>query len=286
MVKRRERDELLVDAPVVQDDESGSDTEMDIVNVDFEWFNFRVDTDFHGTKNLFRQLFDVDSQIFDLSGLTDLVLSQPTIGSTVKVNGEESDAYAVITVLNLQQHREVQSVKKISRYLTEKCGINENLAPITSVLNSEASVGLILSERLINVPCEIAPPMYSMLIDEIEAAIEDKEPYNFSHYLLLSKTYNEIASTIDQEDNPRTKRKKNSVNTREIFYFHPEDEVLLKYATAFGNFEYTNDEGPGMADSKRAFSEMGIKANGALILIEANKFVEAVKAINDCFHPS
>jgi protein BCP1 len=81
---------------------------MDIVNVDFEWFDPQPAVDFHGLKNLLRQLLDVDAQLFDLSELTDIILSQPLLGSTVKVDGNETDPYAFLTVLNLETHK-VQS---------------------------------------------------------------------------------------------------------------------------------------------------------------------------------
>ncbi len=80
-----------------------SDEDMEIVNVDFEWFDFQ-EIDFHGLKHLIRQLFDVDSQDIDLSALSDLIISQPHLGSTVKTDGKESDPYAFLTVLNLQEH--------------------------------------------------------------------------------------------------------------------------------------------------------------------------------------
>ncbi|EEP79828.1 conserved hypothetical protein [Uncinocarpus reesii 1704] len=85
-------------------DES-SDEEMEVVNVDFEWFDPQPAVDFHGLKVLLRQLFDTDAQLFDLSALTDLILSQPLLGSTVKVDGNETDPYAFLTVLNLHQHK-------------------------------------------------------------------------------------------------------------------------------------------------------------------------------------
>lgn len=75
------------------------------MNVDFEWFDPQPAVDFHGLKNLLRQLFDSDSLDFDMSALADLILSQPLLGSTVKVDGNESDPYAFLTVLNLQEHK-------------------------------------------------------------------------------------------------------------------------------------------------------------------------------------
>lgn len=76
-----------------------------MLDVDFEWFDPQPEVDFHGLKTLCRQLFDIDAQLFDLSELVELILSQPLLGSTVKVDGNETDPYAFLTVLNLQVHR-------------------------------------------------------------------------------------------------------------------------------------------------------------------------------------
>jgi protein BCP1 len=258
---------------------------MDVVHIDFEWFNFKPEIDFHGVKSLLRQLLDVDYQLFDLSALADLILSQPTIGSTVKVDGEDSDPYAFLTILNLHEHREKKVIKDLAQYLVEKSKLVQSLAPLSTVLSSSSQIGLILTERLINAPSEISPPLYAMLIDELEAAIEDKEPYEFTHYLIVSKTYHEIASALDQEDAPKQKKTKAGKGIRETFFFHPEDEVLQRHALAYGSYEYTKDEGEGIADSKRAFQEMGIKPQGSMILIEASKFEDAVKAIGEYLNP-
>lgn len=76
-----------------------------MVNVEFEWFDPQPDTDFQGLKTLLRQLLDIDAQLFNLSELADLILSQPLLGSTVKVDGKETDPYAFLTVLNLTTHK-------------------------------------------------------------------------------------------------------------------------------------------------------------------------------------
>ncbi|KAJ6444360.1 bcp1 [Purpureocillium lavendulum] len=254
--------------------------DFDMVDVEFEWFNYDPEIDFHGVKSLLRQLFDVDANLFNMSALSDLVLSQPTIGSTVKVDGKANDPYAMITALNTHETREKEPMKDILKYLVEKAQTNEALAAVPELINSGKHVGLVFSERLINVPAEISPPMYSMLIDEVEAAVEDKEPYEFTHYLILSKTYQEVQSLLDVDDRKRKKAKEES----SIYYFHPEDEVLQKHALAYGNFPYTKEE-DAVADSKRAFQELGIKAFGHMILIEASKFDGAVKAINEYLSP-
>ncbi len=250
-----------------------------MVNVDFEWFNFNEKVDFLGTKSLIRQLFDVDANLFDVSALVDLILSQSSIGSTVKTDGEESDPFAFVTALNVQEHRQKKPIAQLIEYLSERARTTESLAPIPELLASGQHVGLILSERLINMPSDVAPPLYSMLVEEIEAAVEDKEPYEFTHYLIVSKTYHEIESTLAEE-----RKKKKGRQDSTLFYFHPEDEVLQKHAMAYGSYPFTKTD-DAVADSKRAFQEMGVMPMGSMILIESSKFADAVKAVGEYLNP-
>lgn len=83
--------------------------DTDMLDVEFEWFDPQ-EIDFHGLKLLLRQLFDVDNDLFDLSALSNLILSQPLLGSTVKVPDDDvgtnqTDPFAFLTVLNLHTHR-------------------------------------------------------------------------------------------------------------------------------------------------------------------------------------
>ncbi|PSR80643.1 p21-C-terminal region-binding protein-domain-containing protein [Coniella lustricola] len=272
----------VASADKMDHDGSSDDEDFDIVNVDFEWFNFDTEIDFHGVKGLLRQLFDVDAQLFDMSGLTDVVLEQNTIGSTVKVDSKANDAYAFLTALNLREHREKKPVADLISYLSSKAGQsnNETLAATVPKILAENHVGLVLGERLINMPPEISPPMYSMLVDELEAAVEDKEPYDFTHYLVVSKTYNEVQSILDDGARKNKKAKEEAP----MFYFHPEDEILKKHAIATGSFPFTKDD-ESVADSKRAFQEMGVKSMGYMTLIEAAKFPAAVRAVADYMNP-
>lgn len=270
-----------------------------MVNVDFEWFDPQPAVDFHGLKTLLRQLLDLDAQLFNLSELSDLILSQPLLGSTVKVDGNETDPYAFLTVLNLTTHKvrpvrpcqtarltdtkDKQVIKDLTAYLTRHSS-SPSLSALQPLLDpsSPAQVGLILTERFINMPHEIVPPMYTMLLEEIQWALEEKEPYAFTHYLVLSKTYVEVASNLPSVEQPPSKKKKGGKGEPgegEIFYFHPEDEVLHKHAVGWGTYEYETPADEGASDSKRAFQELGVKPKGHLILIDADKFAGAVEAV-------
>jgi protein BCP1 len=282
--------------------EDESDDDMDMLNVDFEWFDPQPAVDFHGLKTLCRQLFDLDSELFNLSELVDLILSQPLLGSTVKVDGNESDPYAFLTVLNLHEHQVSRSstiltlpmlttlmqyrpvIKDLVQYLQKKTSPTPKSTDISALLSSpDVQVGLILTERLINMPSEIVPPMYTMLLEEIDWALEEKEPYKFTHYLVLSKVYSEVESKVDQEDNRPSKKKKASSD--EVFYFHPEDEVLHKYAIGHWTYDYSKQGDEGSSDAKRAFNDMGVSSKGHLILIDAQNFKNSVAAVAEFLKP-
>lgn len=257
-----------------------------MLNVDFEYFDPSPDVDFHGLKTLLRQLFDVDNQLFDLSELAEMILAQPLLGSTVKCDGPESDPYAFLTVLNMHTHQEKSAIQQLSKYLISRTSSKNSSSPqdLVKLLDSSSDhqIGLILTERFINMPHQTIPPMYTMLLEEIQWANDDKEPYHFTHYLIMSKTFTEVESKLDAEDDrPSKKSKKASNGTSETFYFHPEDEVLQKHAVATWGFEYEREGDEGASDAKRAFQEMGVRPKGLAILIEARKFEGAVKAVGE-----
>lgn len=181
-------------------------------------------------------------------------------------------------------------VRDLISYLSGKCSTVPSLSHMSRILSpdSPTEVGLILTERLVNVPAEVVPPMYCMLLEEMQWALEEKEPYKFSEYIVLSKTYREVESSADQEqDRPQKKSRKSRTanNGLETFYFHPEDEVLQKHAAEFGSFGYSRQDADGNPDSKRAFQELGIRPQGHIMLIEAGRFEPAVKAMAETFRP-
>lgn len=78
--------------------------------------------------------------------------------------------------MSLKDHA---SIKPLVEYFLSKA--NSNLA-LRTVLeealapSSHTHVGLILSERLVNMPVQVIPPMYRMLADEIKWAAKEVTP--------------------------------------------------------------------------------------------------------------
>lgn len=205
------------------------------------------------------------------------------------MDGNDTDPYAFLSVLNLREHKDKPFVTTLVNYLRGKAAAVESLKSIEQLLDKpdEATVGLILTDRLINVPSEVVPPMYTMLLEEVQWALEAKEPFQFSHYLILSRKYVEVESKLDQEDEQPRKKKKAAARAKSgaFFYFHPEDEVFERTALAHGTYDFTTQQDEGHSDSKRAFQEMGIKPVGHMILIDAQKFGDSVKQVAEYLKP-
>ena len=80
--------------------ESGSGSEEDLVDVDFEFFDPR-ENDFGSVKSLLQQLIP-PSEILDTSDLADLIVNQRVCGTMLKVEAE-GDVYGFATLLNVGQ---------------------------------------------------------------------------------------------------------------------------------------------------------------------------------------
>jgi protein BCP1 len=264
-------------------DSEEEDSDNGIVNVDFDYFDIR-EIDFQATKNLLRQLLDVDSVQFDLSTLADLIIKQNTLGSTIKTDGIDSDPFALLTVLNMNEHKSNPAIRDLADYFILKTAPNPEfnrklrklLAP-----SSTSNIGLIISERLINMPTEVVPPMYKMLSNEIEKAVAHKEPYEFDHFLVLSKSFTEEESKLDQEDSRPSKKR--FQNAKEVYYFHPEDELFNKISLHHINYPFTKQVQE--SDSKRAFQDYGIYPQGQLILLNKESLPDVIKKMEQTFPP-
>ncbi|KAL8772666.1 MAG: hypothetical protein Q9209_002327 [Squamulea sp. 1 TL-2023] len=265
----------------------GSEDDYNEIKVDFEWFDPQQQ-DFEGFQMLLRQLFGTDASLFHLGAVADLILEQKLLGSTVKTDGNEGDPHSLLTVLNVKQHKNRPVIKALIGYLLDRASTSSSLSPLLSLLapSSDNEVGLILSERWVNIATEVVPPMYEMLLEEIEWAVKDKEPYTFTHYLIWSKIYYAVPSTLDETTNRPVKKMKPESSKglhdgQSMYYFHPEDEVLHRYARFHGKFDYKTPVPEG--DSRNAFQDFGVTPHGHLILMDAASLKPAVKALKEEF---
>ncbi|KAJ3485130.1 hypothetical protein NLI96_g5186 [Meripilus lineatus] len=270
------------------DEDGGESDDSSLVNVDFEFFDPNPQIDYLALKRLSNQLFQGDAERLQIQDLADLILSQPLVGTTVKCDGRESDPYAFLTVLNFHVHQNRPSIKALIEYLLSNSSSNpefhstlQNLIGPTA-LQSTNHVAFVFSERLINMPVQIVPPMYRMLADEIQWAIDDNEPYRFTHLVFVTRVYRLSAEEAAElhSATPRTKRNKgiSAPQGGGVFSFHPEDELIQKHASHVADYSFSSSE-PREKDS------FGLDVGGRMMLVPIENLPHLIKSFNETYAP-
>ncbi|VFQ72051.1 unnamed protein product [Cuscuta campestris] len=193
------------------------------VQADFEFFDPKPD-DFHGVKLLLQTYLD-DKQ-WDLSGFVDLILGQPSVGTVVKIADDEDEGiYSVISALNLGRYKESKCIAELKNVLLKACQDPNVHAKLSSLLEEQSKdAGLLVSQRVANLPPQLLPPLYGALFDEISWATEDepteelRKSFCFKSYLVVTKIYKH--KNADKKGVPRK-----SIDDA-IIYVKPEEEIF------------------------------------------------------------
>ncbi|AES72326.1 p21-carboxy-terminal region-binding protein [Medicago truncatula] len=203
-----------------------SDGEFDgVVQADFAFFDPKPN-DFHGVKTLLQTYLDVEE--WDLSGFADLILEQTTVGTVVKVEDDEDEGvFALATALNLWRYREQRCIMKLKEFLLLKASQEKGVGDQLRLLLGERAhnVGLLVSQRVVNLPPQLLPHLYDSLFNEVSWATEDeptedlRNSFQFKHYIILSKIYK-------HKNAEQQKRKRSDDREEEIVYVKPEDEIF------------------------------------------------------------
>lgn len=289
-MSKRQIEDSDIDVSLTDESDVESQEMEEVVNVDFDYFDLNPEVDFHATKTFLRQLFGDDATKFDVSSLADLILLGNSVGTTIKTDGETSDPFALLSVINLTENLAKPSVKAVVDYILEKLkGQREFNLVLLKLLSAQKStkgqlkVGLIVSERMINMPVEVVPPMYKMLWDEMAKADDAHEKYEFDYFLVISKIYKLVDSKLDDEDDAQKLKKKKSAKSEEFDYFHYEDLVLEENAKYHGHYAYTNKQQE--TDSRRVFTEYGIDPRLSVLLLDKNGLQKSIPEMEAKFPP-
>ncbi|NXC67353.1 BCCIP protein, partial [Anhinga anhinga] len=145
------------------------------VNIEFEAHSIS-DNDYNGIKKLLQQLF-LKAPV-NVAELTDILIQQNHIGSIIKQaevqedssdddDDDDDEVFGFISCLNLTERKGTQCAEQIKELILSRCEKSceqQVVEQLDKLLNdSTKPVGLLLSERFINVPPQIALPMHQQL---------------------------------------------------------------------------------------------------------------------------
>ncbi|KAI8912725.1 p21-C-terminal region-binding protein-domain-containing protein [Gorgonomyces haynaldii] len=222
------------------------------VDVDFEFAEIK-EIDYQGIKTLLKQLFTTLD--LDLHLLSDLIVEQPK-GTIVKV--EDSDPYCLSTILDFK-HKALTRLKNFLKSKNSK---------ITEYLDN---AGFLVNERLINMPPQLVPPLFKLLLDEFKQ--------EFKYLVMVIKVYRQIESNASDDEDEKPKKKKQKKD-ESIYYFQPEDEYIEEHAVFSFDYKLPTKQSP---DSRGTFSEFGIDPSRRVLVIEMKSLPKIQEQLQKLF---
>ncbi|XP_066046829.1 BRCA2 and CDKN1A-interacting protein isoform X1 [Chamaea fasciata] len=278
----------------------GSDSDEPIeeeVNIEFEAHSIS-DNDYNGIKKLLQQLF-LKAPV-NTAELTDILIQQNHIGSIIKQaevqedsSGDEEDdddeVFGFISCLNLTERKQVkkapfclqgtQCAEQIKELLLSRCEQSceqRVLEQLGQLLNdSTKPVGLILSERFINVPPQIALPMHQQLQKELTEAQRTNKPCGKCHYyLLISKTFTEATKSNSKRKEGRNQPKE------ELMFANAEEEFFHEKALLKFNYS-VQEESDTCLGGRWSFDDVPMKPLRTVIVVPADKIHGIMDKLKD-----
>ncbi|GJS34815.1 protein BCCIP homolog isoform X2 [Tanacetum coccineum] len=188
-----------------EDEDLSSESSGGDVQADFAFFDPKPD-DFHGVKVLMTTY--LDNKEWALSSFVDLILEQTTVGTVIKIEGDEDNGiYGFVSALNLQRYKDHKCMTEVKEFLLKACPDKEIKDKMQSYLGPQAAdVGLLVSQYVVNLPPQLLPPLYDGLFDEILWATEDEHKNGDQ-----KKKNKKVSSSSSEED---------------IIYLKAEDEIF------------------------------------------------------------
>ncbi|CAN0263575.1 unnamed protein product [Bubo scandiacus] len=288
--KRRARAQPPAEGPESESEsesESGSEPESDSesdserideeVNIEFEAHSIS-DNDYNGIKKLLQQLF-LKAPV-NTAELTDILIQQNHIGSIIKQaeveeNSSDDDddevddeVFGFISCLNLTERKGTQCAEQIKELILSRCekSCEQHLVEqLNKLLNDNTKpVGLILSERFINVPPQIALPMHQQLQKELTEAQRTNKPCGKCHYyLLISKTFTEATKSNSKRREGRSQQKE------ELMFANAEEEFF--YEKALLKFNYSvQEESDTCLGGRWSFDDVPMKPLRTVMIVPAD----------------
>ena len=158
-------------------DSAGSGKLNETFEVEFEFYDPEED-DFHSVRDLLCS-GTLGALDLDFSSLANSIVDQVNIGTMVKSGADEArqtpqtpeeeddvTLCGMLTILNLRQFAEEVWCKNLVTLLQGKLKLDKQMLQYIQASGKD-QVGLIISERFVNLPLEVIPAMHNVILEDI-----------------------------------------------------------------------------------------------------------------------
>ena len=238
--KKRPREDDDMD---IEDEEDVFDLENkiddEIENVEFNFSNI-LESDYHSLKSLIQPNFQFEN--INVGDLSDFLISQhEDVGTTIRAGDMVFGVFSYVPLSQqIQKKQHSPFFDEFFNFLKLKANNadEKNKSKIMEILQKNYNLGLIISERVVNLPEETVPPALGLATKEINECREVEEKdydkrFDFDYLILISKFVK-----ITEERRKDNKKMKKDVNIKENNEAYYKFEMPLLLGKAEANIEY------------------------------------------------
>ena len=236
--KKRQRDKD--DEMEVEEEEDAFDLEnkMDdeIENVEFNFSNI-LENDYHSLKSLLQPNFMFEN--INVGALADLLIAQhEDVGTTIRADDQIFGLFSYVPLSsNLAKKNHSSFIDEFYNFLKLKCknADEANKNKILEIIGDKnVNLGLIISERIVNLPEETIPPALGLATKEINECREVEEKdydkrFDFDYLILISKFVKIIS---ESSKNNKKVKKDEKLNENNEAYYKFETPLFFKKTVA------------------------------------------------------
>ena len=238
--KKRPREDDDMD---IEDEEDVFDLENkiddEIENVEFNFSNI-LESDYHSLKSLIQPNFQFEN--INVGDLSDFLISQhEDVGTTIRAGDMVFGVFSYVPLSQqIQKKQHSPFFDEFFNFLKLKTNNadEKNKSKIMEILQKNYNLGLIISERVVNLPEETVPPALGLATKEINECREVEEKdydkrFDFDYLILISKF---VKITEERrKDNKKMKKDENIKENNEAYY---KFEMPLLLGKAEASIEY------------------------------------------------
>jgi protein BCP1 len=263
-----------------------------IISVDFLFENIK-EIDYHGVKALLEK--GAWNHV-NTSEIADALVTQKGVGTSLKIDDGFEVVYGIMSALNVGKSK-LSSVTAMCSFLQRACKDSKKSTFLSNILKESnlktTPVGIIVNERFLNMPPNVAPVLYQNLVDDLAWSTKNEKTEEYKYILMFTKCYIE-ESKNGKGKKSKKRRKKNqgdsgssssssssnsssSTNDSSQAYFIKfEDELFYKHATMSYSFPTANVSLPNHS------SNIGFGIESYMVMvIDTNTLPEIISTMND-----
>lgn len=214
MGKRRKKSKTIEQVEEESEDlesEEVADTSVQDLQIEFD-FCEPDESDYHGVGELLKRGSLDFVTALNYAELVDTIVNQGNIGTLIKADkeGDDEAVCACLTVLNLQQFKQLSWPKEIVKALLTRSkahapsDVHQKFEAFISTWEDRNDIGLLLNERFVNLPLDLIPPLHKGLPEDIEwsrttpeCPEDERLFYNFKFYVGVARQLEELPPTAN-----------------------------------------------------------------------------------------